>query len=410
MKFLRSLLIFIFCFRLSAFAVDVVTATVTFTNSAGTTNGQTITINSSVRTWTNSVSIPASQILTNSTATGAATNLFSQIALTPIANLSLGYSSPTGVTLRTFPGVTLTVTLSAGYAAVTYSTNTLTPAIAVRVPYTVEGAAQRTNISSELVNWLNLTANTNQVSQTSTFAAQLVGLTNSQTITGNKTWTGSNFFNNVSLSSPRLTNAASYGSATAENIDITGNLTFNGSASTIDATGDYFTFQPESGSLVYLGTVNGWEGLSANNAYLTNSLRASNTFTTNLTVSAGSTFTGTNSFSDLSFRRFANTTLATGNNAGVLVGTNTFVEVSGPSAAFTINGLNGSPNRDGHLVIILNQTGYNMTIAHDSGVEPTSANRIYTMTGADRATTANGAATLIYNANSSRWILIAIEQ
>ena len=118
---------------------------------------------------------------------------------------------------------------------------------------------------------------------------------------------------------------------------------------------------------------------------------------------------GTNSFSDVSFRRYSNASLVNGANAAVLVGTNTFVQVSGPSSAFTINGLNGSPNRDGHLVVILNKTGQNMTVAHDSGIEPTAANRIISMTGADRVTTGNGAAVLIYSASESRWQLIHLD-
>ena len=118
---------------------------------------------------------------------------------------------------------------------------------------------------------------------------------------------------------------------------------------------------------------------------------------------------GTNSFSDVAFRRYSNASLVNGANAAVLVGTNTFVQVSGPSSAFTINGLNGSPNRDGHLVVILNKTGQNMTVAHDSGIEPTAANRIISMTGADRVTTGNGAAVLIYSASESRWQLIHLD-
>ncbi len=118
---------------------------------------------------------------------------------------------------------------------------------------------------------------------------------------------------------------------------------------------------------------------------------------------------GTNSFSDVAFRRYANSSLVNGANAAVLVGTNTFVQVSGPSAAFTIHGLSGSPNRDGHLVVILNKTGQNMTIAHDSGIEPTAANRIISLTGADRTSTGNGAAVLIYSASETRWQLIHLD-
>lgn len=119
-------------------------------------------------------------------------------------------------------------------------------------------------------------------------------------------------------------------------------------------------------------------------------------------------FAGTNLFnaeSDISFARKAITSLANGNNAGVIVGTNVFIEVSGPSAAFTINGI--ANGRDGKLIYIVNQTGFDMTVAHQSGTDPVAANRIIAMTGADRTTTANGAATLIYSGAASRWLLIS---
>lgn len=124
-------------------------------------------------------------------------------------------------------------------------------------------------------------------------------------------------------------------------------------------------------------------------------------------------FLGTNNFpaqSDIAFGRFPVTSLANGNNAAMPVGTNVFIEVSGPSAAFTINGINAAgAQRDGKLLVILNQTTFNMTIAHESGTDPTAANRIVTMTGADRATTGNGTATLMYSGAASRWILIGFD-
>ena len=62
--------------------------------------------------------------------------------------------------------------------------------------------------------------------------------------------------------------------------------------------------------------------------------------------------------------------------------------------------------RDGKVIWLINLTGQAMTIAHDSGVEPTAANRIYSLTGADQVTTGNGAAQFIYDGSSSRWIML----
>lgn len=118
-----------------------------------------------------------------------------------------------------------------------------------------------------------------------------------------------------------------------------------------------------------------------------------------------STLTGTNVVTgDVSYSRLNVTSLANGNNAAVPLGTNVYFKVSGPSAAFTINGI--ANGRDGKSIIIQNSTGYAMTLAHDSGVDPTAANRIYTGSGADIVLTNNPTiVTLIYDSAVSRWIL-----
>lgn len=161
---------------------------------------------------------------------------------------------------------------------------------------------------------------------------------------------------------------------------------------------------------------------TANNQVMLGSSGISVQVNNALNVGSGATFangvtnlqhTGTNWFAagaDISFGRYALSTLANGNNAGVVVGTNVFVEVSGPSSAFTVNGLTGSPNRDGKLLVLLNRTGQNMTIANDSGVDATAANRIYCLTGADKSVTGNSAALLIYSGAATHWILLSFTQ
>lgn len=118
--------------------------------------------------------------------------------------------------------------------------------------------------------------------------------------------------------------------------------------------------------------------------------------------------TGTNNFpagADIAFSRFPVSSLANGNNAAVPIGTNVFIEVSGPSGAFSINGI--ANGRDGKMIVLLNQSGQLMTIANESGIDPVAANRIRTLTGADLATAANSTCTLIYSGNASRWILLS---
>jgi len=122
------------------------------------------------------------------------------------------------------------------------------------------------------------------------------------------------------------------------------------------------------------------------------------------------TSAGTNIFGGIiRYPRFSSAALANGNNAAVDAGTNVYLRVStGPTAAFAICGIAGGA--DGRYLIVVNRTGQNMTIANDSGVDPTPANRIYTLTGSDAATTADGAATLIYDSTDSRWHLISLQQ
>lgn len=511
-------------------ALDIITATISVTNAAGTTNGQTITVNANVRTWTNSVAIPASQVLTNATPTGAATNLFYQVAATPFSGLTLTRTTATNILLQTAPGGPLAVTLSTGWGTVTYSTQALVSATVVRIPNTVENAPQRTNVASGVIGWINDTSGTNEIQQASKAATQLLGTTNTQTITGNKTFTGTvivtnragavfigtvNFTNLVgdvgsisngiwyaaTLVSPTITNGVNYGSAfrsagsgagsqqfgsfadsagdnsmaigvaaTASGLSsiALGSSSAANSASTIALgsaaaiTGDYSvgignassTGQELSVALGYQAStlqINSFAGGALSAARAPNSTSLGYGATVDAThtnsVAIGATaFTlakdeirlgaathhvsipgalqvegaiqsfnagSTNNFpvqSDIAFGRFAVTSLANGNNAAVPIGTNVFVEVSGPSAAFTLNGINaGGAMRDGKLLVIVNQTGFDMTLAHQSGTDPAAANRIINMTGADRTTTGNGSATLLYSGSASRWILIAFD-
>lgn len=80
------------------------------------------------------------------------------------------------------------------------------------------------------------------------------------------------------------------------------------------------------------------------------------------------------------------------------------MKVSGPTSAFTINGI--SAGRDGRICILQNGTSQTMTIANDSGGDPTPGNRIYTGTGADMVITNNpGIVWLVYDGSSSHWIV-----
>lgn len=487
---MNRLILILMLLALPAAAQTITTATITVTNTA-TTNGQTITVNGTVKTWTNSVYTAATDILTNNSAAGALTNLFVHYSSYPVGGgATLSYQSSTSLAIRSFPGQALTVALSAGWGTSVSTTQSLTAASVVRVPYTVEGAAQRTNIASAVSAIIEGSENTNSINQNSFAVSELVGLTNAQTISGNKTMTGTNVLGYIVtgtngvlqgtiLVNPFFTNGANYGNAfrspgaaaSSEQFG-SGAVAYSNSSIAIGPSAVASNNQAVAVGLDSLAS--GVASIGVGNGTIASSsyssafgYSAAATAISSTAIGAGATATGfqstsigrdavsshtnsialgyattttakdqvrlgtasqyvsipgglkvdgvitnavfgnTNSFpagSDISFGRYALSSLANGNNAGIVIGTNVFVELSGPSAAFAVCGIAGG--RDGKLVYIVNQTGFDMTISHQSGVDATAANRIITMTGADRATTGNGTATLIYSASASRWLLI----
>jgi hypothetical protein len=484
-----------------ASAVDRITASVAVTNTAGTTNGQTFAVNSDVRTFTNNVVLSSSQVLTNATAAGSKTNLYLQIALNRFSQVQLIDAGSTNFNLVGNGGYVFTVTPSVGWATVTYSTQVVTTLSDVRVPIAGEAsAAQQTNIASLLVKGEN-DLSTNFFYENATAVKNLVGLTNAQTIAGNKYYTGTNIYSNAAsiyysgtisnalgisgnvssltngvyqspvLVNPSLTNGQNFGNPFRSPGAGAGSEQFgtgaNASGASAVAFGPSSTASGTQSSAFGNGTVatgsaatalgNDSDATAANTTavgFLAGAAETNSTavgansgvpsglgFSTAVGYSALATaahqvrigtateyvsvpgglqvegsitnahFNGTNQFpvgSDIAFGRYAVTTLANGNNAAVPVGTNVFVEVSGPSGAFTVNGIAGG--RDGKMVVLLNQTGFNMTLAHQSGVDSTAANRLVCLTAADKTVTGNSAALLIYSGSASRWIVVSFTQ
>jgi len=465
---MRILLVLLLFLSLSANAAIRITASLSITN--GTTNGQTIVINGSTRTWTNSVFVPLTQVLTNSTAAGAKTNLYSHFGSSPIASVAISDAGSTNFNFIGQCGSFLTVTPSAGWATVSYSTQQCTTLVGVRVPVSGEPAsAQQTNIASGLVHAFNMNVVTQALFESSTSVSNLVGRTNAQSISGNKTFTGTNIYSNsfsifyngtVSNATDISGNLGTVTNGSWRNPKMIGDTSItNGVLAITNGTQAYVELSPNQGSVVWrliglttgltigqIGTGN-WLSLLTNGSTIVSAVassqpafivQAAGTTATNLVEIQGPgqnivfsvntngnaylsgslyvvgsitnvTTRGTNNFpagSDIAFGRYANASLASGNNSGVIVGTNVYMEVSGPGAAFSIHGITGSPNRDGKLIIIDNNTGFDMTIAHQSGTDPVAGNRIISNTGADRTTTGNGSAILIYNGTTSRWKLV----
>ena len=465
---LFALLFLVLGFRAEA-ALDILTATVTVTNESGTTEGDTLTVNGIVRTWRTTVVTPGSDIKATNNIGWAATNLFRSIAISPFPGLSLSMSGTNGVNLGAAPAGVLSVTLSAGWGSVVMTTNPLTSGTVVRVPYTLEGLPQQTNVASGVVNILSSDKVTNAIPFLAPAMRNFTNIGGGNFIV---TTNGTGYTNtlndpkvvrvsgtvgsltNGGYLNPKLTNAINYGSAfrspglgtaseqfglqatAGTNYDLSVGwdaLSTNlfataigaaSSATDIGATALGFGAQAASPASIAIGANTVVAATHTNSAAIgagsastaqhqirlgtasesvsiPGSLQVDGSIT-NITAAGPANFPAG---SDIAFGRFALTSLANGNNAAIPVGTNTFVEVSGPSAAFAINGIAGG--RNGKFLILLNRTGYPMTLANQSGVDTTPANRIETPTGGDVALSGNSSVLMLYNPTALRWNIVS---
>ncbi len=116
------------------------------------------------------------------------------------------------------------------------------------------------------------------------------------------------------------------------------------------------------------------------------------------------THTGTNNWNgDIAFEARANTSQANGNNAGVVLGTNVLINLSGATTVATNTGFVAERAGSYHI-LFFDGAGTNVFL-NESGVDTTSANRIITGTGGSITMTNQPAwAKVIYR--SSRWYLL----
>lgn len=205
-----TILFSILCLAPSALAQsNRITASVTITNA--TFNGLTFTVNGDTRTFTNNLVNLATQVATNADATGcgSATNLFSSIRIAPFAQIVAHAGGTNSFTLAGNSGLPMAVTASGTYASISYSTQTVSSFVAVRVPVSSElSAAERTNISSGIVAAVNMPEQINSISQSSKAASELVGTNNTQVISGIKTFSNTNGLWNGSVESPNISGFA----------------------------------------------------------------------------------------------------------------------------------------------------------------------------------------------------------
>jgi hypothetical protein len=125
-------------------------------------------------------------------------------------------------------------------------------------------------------------------------------------------------------------------------------------------------------------------------------------------VATNSIWRGTNTLNGrLDLVPRSNSALANGYNSDVVLGTNVYIRLSGPSAAWTNVGFRAAAAVDGTFHIVqADNPGLSFTILDNSGLDATAANRILTGTGALKNSTNNPVVfKVIYDGSASRWRL-----
>ena len=183
MKKILSILILIAC--LSAQAQSIITATVTITNDfVGATNGKTITINGSLRYFTNTVTSAQNQIQAGTNILTTQTNLFYAYAGFPQSGLNLSRSSSNVVQFQSFIGLPMSVSVSAGWATLSFATNIVTGMTVFRGYYSQVGAYEKTNTANGIASYLAGDAITNPIPITAVALSKFAN-TNAQSVTSN---------------------------------------------------------------------------------------------------------------------------------------------------------------------------------------------------------------------------------
>lgn len=446
-------------------AVDRITATLTITNAPS--DGAYITLQGSPITFKTTVTDPTAQVLINASVNTTTTNLYNQTIQYPVDTvLILRYANTNSVSWQAPAGQALTASVSAAFGYFTLSTQAVTISRLVRVPLSVETASVREEVSNYLVDALNDYA-TGTVDAGAASMANYVNLSGTQTITGTKTFTSisSSIFEGATLTNGFQLSLTAAG-LTPESLRFYDNggaleailsLDTTGAPTLKDGTGlAAYAIHPTTSHLVnrsmgnlawgQLTNANTWTGhnqfsvltnSTISGSWITNSyVSATNGILDGLTLTNG-VFQGslgvvTNGWlyntkasglyatnatmvsdwqanDEVAFPQLAHTSFANGNNAAADFGDTLYVKIkAGPTGAFTLAGI--QDGRDGRMLILHNATGQNMTLANDSGIDPTASNRIYTLTGSDITTTGDGSFTLIYDSDSSRWIVTAYNQ
>ena len=160
MKKLFTLLFLALCISSRA---QIITATVTVTNAAGTVNGDTIQVNGHLRTWTNNVTSANIQIQTTNSIGAAATNLFYAYVTFPEAQITVRLNGTNQILLQSYSGFPNTVIIGSNWASVSFTTNSVTNMTVFRGFYSLVGSYEQTNTANGIVSFLGSGAITNAI-------------------------------------------------------------------------------------------------------------------------------------------------------------------------------------------------------------------------------------------------------
>jgi hypothetical protein len=161
-----------------------------------------------------------------------------------------------------------------------------------------------------------------------------------------------------------------------------------------------FGIYNNSGAIISINQSNVTVGASSQSTTIGGRIQATSGLT-------NTTMTGTNVINGrIDFKSSANSTLANGYNTGIILGSNVYVRLSGPSGAYTNVGFTAEQDGSWHILEFDNPVN-NMTILDNSNASgETAVNRIRTTTGGLLNFTNNPVTLRVhYSSTLSRWIL-----
>jgi hypothetical protein len=203
-------------------AQQVVTATVTVTTPSNIVDTvSSITVNGDTRAWSTNA-IYGSQIQIPSP---------NGISLAPFSQVYALQQGSNAVTLRGYPGISLSVIIANTWATVSYFTNTLTPAISIRAPASVAGLSELTNSESAIAYYLGDLYSTNEVPTNSPSLSLWYSWINTHSTGGgggsNYYYTTNWYFTNITFNITGGTNTVNGGTNTISGVNTINNFLTN---------------------------------------------------------------------------------------------------------------------------------------------------------------------------------------